>query len=161
MVLLPAASTVSRRLLDRELPGSSVLAQHITLWVGFLGALLATASGRHLALSTLEIVPAGWPRRSARIFGQAVSAATCALLAWASLQLVEAEWDGFGMVAFGIRVAWSQLVMPPGFAVMALRFAWRAGDGSEGAGRWVLRAGPCCSSSSRPPSCSEPPSSSR
>ena len=64
MVLLPAASTVSRRLLGRELPGSSVLAQHITLWVGFLGALLATASGRHLALSTLDVVPEGWPRRA-------------------------------------------------------------------------------------------------
>jgi len=141
MVLLPAASTLARRLLGRELPGSSVLAQHITLWVGFLGALLATASGRHLALSTLDLVPAGWPRRSARIFGQAVSAATCALLAWASLKLVQAEWNGFGLVAFGIRVAWSQLVMPLGFAVMALRFAWRAGDDLAGGGAWAVRAG--------------------
>jgi tripartite ATP-independent transporter DctM subunit len=141
MVLLPAASTVARRILGRELPGSSVLAQHITLWVGFLGALLATASGRHLALSTLDVIPAGWPRRGARIFGHAVSAATCALLAWASLQLVEAEWEGFGIVAFGIRVAWSQLVMPVGFAVMALRFAWRAGDDLAGAAAWAVRAG--------------------
>ena len=54
MILLPAASTLSRRLIGRELPGSAILAQHITLWVGFLGALLATVSGHHLALSTLE-----------------------------------------------------------------------------------------------------------
>jgi C4-dicarboxylate transporter, DctM subunit len=143
MVLLPAFSTVSRRLTGRELPGASVLAQHITLWVGFLGALLATVSGQHLALSTLDIVPAGWPRRTARFFGQAVSAATCALLAWASLVLVRAEWDSFGVITFGIRVAWSQLVMPVGFAVMALRFAWRAGDAArEGAAgeKWALRA---------------------
>jgi tripartite ATP-independent transporter DctM subunit len=142
MVLLPAASTLSRRLTGRELPGASVLAQHITLWVGFLGALLATISGQHLALSTLDLVPEGPPRRMARFFGQAVSAAACALLAWASVRLVRAEWAGFGVVAFGIRVAWSQLVMPVGFAVMALRFAWRAGDaGGGGAGaRWGLRA---------------------
>jgi tripartite ATP-independent transporter DctM subunit len=140
MVLLPAASTVSRRFSGRELPGANVLAQHITLWVGFLGALLATASNQHLALGTLEVVPAGWPRRGARLFGQAVSAATCALLAYASSRLVRAEWSGFGVVAFGIRVAWSQLVMPAGFAVMALRFAWRAGDDVEGAVRWALRA---------------------
>jgi tripartite ATP-independent transporter DctM subunit len=137
MVLLPAASTVSRRLSGRELPGSAVLAQHITLWVGFLGALLATITGHHLALSTLEAVPKGWPRRAARFFGQVVSAAACALLAWASVQLVRAEWEGFGLVAFGIRVAWSQLVMPAGFAVMALRFAWRAGDAAEGHARWA------------------------
>ncbi|HEX9052653.1 MAG TPA: TRAP transporter large permease subunit [Anaeromyxobacter sp.] len=132
MIVLPAASTLSRRLAGRELPGSAVLAQHITLWVGFLGALLATVSGHHLALSTLDAIPGGWPRRAARFFGGAVSAAACALLAWASVELVRAEWSGFGVVAFGIRVAWSQLVMPAGFAVMALRFAWRAGDVAEG-----------------------------
>lgn len=142
MVLLPAASAISRRVLGQELPGSSVLAQHITLWVGFLGALLATASGHHLALSTLSVVPEGPLRKGARIFGLAVSAAASALLAYASIRLVEAEWDGFGVVAFGIRVAWSQLVMPVGFAAMALRFAWSAGDEGDGlAARWGLRAG--------------------
>ncbi len=141
MVLLPAVSTVSRRFLGRELPGSAVLAQHITLWVGFLGALLATISGHHLALSTVDVLPAGWPRRAARFFGQAVSAATSALLAFGSVKLVEAEWHGYGVVAFGIRVAWSQLVMPAGFAVMALRFAWRAGDvGAGSSSRWAFRA---------------------
>ncbi len=144
MIALPAASTVSRRLTGRELPGSAVLAQHITLWVGFLGALLATVTGHHLALSTLDAVPKGWPRRAARFFGQVVSAAACGLLAWASVRLVRAEWDGFGLVAFGIRVAWSQLVMPAGFAVMALRFAWRAGDAAEGpraaTTAWAFRA---------------------
>jgi C4-dicarboxylate transporter DctM subunit len=143
MIVLPAASTVSRRLTGRELPGSAVLAQHITLWVGFLGALLATVSGHHLALSTLEAVPRGWPRNAARFFGQVVSAAACGLLAWASVRLVRAEWGGFGVVAFGIKVAWSQLVMPAAFAVMALRFAWRAGDAAEGrppSWVWALRA---------------------
>ena len=140
MVMLPAASTLARRLLGRELPGAAVLAQHITLWVGFLGALLATISGHHLALSTLDVLPDGWPRRAARFFGHVVSAATTALLAYGSVKLVQAEWGGFGVVAFGIRVAWSQLVMPAGFAVMALRFAWRAGDAGPWSSRWVLRA---------------------
>jgi len=138
MVALPAASTLSRRFLGRELPGSSVLAQHITLWVGFLGALLATATNHHLALSTIDVVPAGTPRRAARFFTTTVSAAVAALLAWASVQLVRAEWDGFGEIAFGIRVAWSQLVMPVGFAFMAARFAWRAG--AHGGNVWALRA---------------------
>jgi tripartite ATP-independent transporter DctM subunit len=138
MVALPAASTLSRRFLGRELPGSSVLAQHITLWVGFLGALLATATNHHLALSTIDLVPAGTPRRVARFFTDTLSASVCALLAWASVQLVRAEWEGFGEIAFGIRVAWSQLVMPVGFAFMAARFAWRAGDG--GGHAWARRA---------------------
>ncbi|WP_242394012.1 TRAP transporter large permease [Anaeromyxobacter oryzisoli] len=139
MILLPAASTVARRFLGHELPGSSILAQHITLWVGFIGALLATATNHHLALSTIELLPQGRPRRAAIFYTQAVSAAICALLAWASVELVQAEWAGFGQVAFGIRTAWSELVMPAGFAAMALRFVWNAGHG-DGAGRWVRRA---------------------
>jgi tripartite ATP-independent transporter DctM subunit len=35
-------------------------------------------------------------------------------------------------------VAWSQLVMPVGFAIMTLRFAWRAGG--DGRAAWPLRA---------------------
>jgi len=131
MIALPAASTLSRRFLGRELPGASVLAQHITLWVGFLGALLATASGRHLALSTLGVIPSRRLRRLGHAFGHAASAAACGLLVWASILLVKVEWAGQGMVAFGIRVAWSQLVMPAGFAVMAARFAWLAGEGEH------------------------------
>ena len=73
-----------------------MLAQHITLWVGFLGALLATASGHHLALSTLDLVPEGWPRRPPGFFTAAVSAAACALLAWASVRLVRVEWGASG-----------------------------------------------------------------
>jgi len=138
MILLPAASALSRRLWGRELLASAVLAQHITLWVGFLGAMLATLTGRHLALSTLDVVPAGWPRRAAAFFGQAFSAAACALMAWASLGLVRAEWHGLARVAFGIRESWSEMVMPAGFALMSLRFAWRADAG--GPRRLALRA---------------------
>jgi tripartite ATP-independent transporter DctM subunit len=136
MIALPAASTLARRFLGRDLPGASVLAQHITLWVGFLGALLATASERHLGLSTLGVLPDGTLRRALHAFGQIASAAACGLLAWASLQLVEVEWGSHGEVAFGIRVAWSQLVMPAGFAVMALRFAWMAGSSPQQHGPW-------------------------
>jgi tripartite ATP-independent transporter DctM subunit len=129
LIALPAASTVARRLFDREMPGAAELARHITLWVGFLGAMLATSTGRHLALATLEVVPAGPARRAATFFGQAVSAATCALLAFASYQLVRSQWSGLSVVALGIREAWSELVMPIGFALMAVRFAWRADTG--------------------------------
>ncbi|HSN16261.1 MAG TPA: TRAP transporter large permease subunit, partial [Anaeromyxobacteraceae bacterium] len=138
MIALPAASAAWRRLGGRDLPGASILAQHITLWIGFLGALLATATGRHLGLSTQSLLPSGWPRRAARLYAHAISAATVGLLGWASLALVSSEWDSHGMVALGIRTAWSQLVMPIGFAAMSLRFAWVAGEGKW---RWLERAG--------------------
>ena len=41
MIVLPAASAVSRRVTGHGLPGSIVWVQHITLWIGFLGAILS------------------------------------------------------------------------------------------------------------------------
>jgi len=128
MVALPAGETLSRRFLGEGISGSAVLVQHLTLWVGFLGALLATGAGHHLALSTADVIPGGWPRRSASVLSRAVSTAVCALLAYASLKLVLAEQGSDRTLPLGIPFWYSELVMPAGAALMALRFAWRAGS---------------------------------
>jgi tripartite ATP-independent transporter DctM subunit len=136
MVAIPAGETLSRRFLGRGLSGSGILVQHLTLWVGFLGALLATGADRHLALSTAEVIPAGWPRRAASLLSRMVSTAVCALLAYASVKLVGAERASDRALPFGIPFWWSELVMPVGAGLMALRFAWRRkGDASP----WVDR----------------------
>jgi C4-dicarboxylate transporter, DctM subunit len=137
MIALPAGETLSRRLFGRGLPGSAILVQHLTLWVGFLGALLATATEHHLALSTAEVIPAGAPRRAASILARIVSASVCALLAYASLQLVAAERGSDRTLPLGIPWWWSELVMPVASGLMAIRFAWRSGAGPQ---RWLDRA---------------------
>ena len=38
MVVLPLAEIVFRRAFGQGLPGSGPIVQHLTLWVGFLGA---------------------------------------------------------------------------------------------------------------------------
>jgi C4-dicarboxylate transporter, DctM subunit len=136
MMALPVASTVGRRFFGQAVPGSAVLVQHLTLWVGFLGALLATRRGEHLHLSTLELVPQGWPRRAVRIFISAVSTTVCALLAYASAKLVRAETEGSRFLVGGIPFWWSMTVMPVACAAMALVFAWR---GEKGRWRWLQR----------------------
>jgi C4-dicarboxylate transporter, DctM subunit len=131
MVAIPAGETLSRRFLGRGMSGSGVLVQHLTLWVGFLGALLATGSQRHLALSTAEVIPEGWPRRAASLLSRMVSTAICALLAYASLKLVLAERASDRTLPLGIPFWWSEVVMPVATALMALRFAWRSGTGDQ------------------------------
>lgn len=137
MIALPAGETLSRRLFGRGLPGSAILVQHLTLWVGFLGALAATSTERHLALSTVEVIPPGWPRRAASLVARVVSASVCALLAYASLKLVAAERGSDRTLPFGIPWWWSELVMPAASALMAVRFAWRSGRGPQ---PWLDRA---------------------
>ena len=136
MIAIPAGETLSRRFLGRGLSGSAILVQHLTLWVGFLGALLATIHERHLALSTGEVIPEGRPRRAARLLARVVSTAVCALLAYASVKLVVADRASDRTLPFGIPFWWSELAMPAGSALMAARFAWRQGPGHQ---RWSDR----------------------
>src|SRR5207237_6437888 len=90
MVLLPTLEAVVRRFTGAGVPGAAVYTQHLTLWVGFIGALLATATGHHLALSTVDLLPKrlqDW----ARGFGAAVISLVCAVLAYASLDMIIAD----------------------------------------------------------------------
>jgi tripartite ATP-independent transporter DctM subunit len=91
IIALPAAEAIVRRLTGSGVPGGIVYTQHLTLWIGFLGALLATATGHHLALSTVDFLPAGAPRTLARGFSAVVSAAVCAVLAYASTDMILAD----------------------------------------------------------------------
>src|SRR6202040_2569237 len=74
MVLLPLAEIVSRRVFSRGIPGSGPIVQHLTLWVGFLGAAIAARDGKLLALATGTFIPPGPWRRAAASLAPPVGA---------------------------------------------------------------------------------------
>lgn len=127
MAVLPIAELVARPLFGRGVPGQGPIVQHLTLWVGFLGAALAARDGRLLALASDSWFPAGRWRLLARTIAAAVSAAVSALLARASFDMAWIERESATEVALGLPVWVAQLVLPVSFAVIGLRLAWRAG----------------------------------
>ena len=153
MALIPVVELVGRALFRTGIVGATEYLQHLTLWIGFLGAMLATREGKHLRIAT----PLNWlsPRagRTLDCVEAFVSAAVCIGLFGASLQLVVAEAPGlppwsaniipdfverwlepFGLfedaglttVAGWIPIWLAEAVMPFGFAVMAIRFILRS-----------------------------------
>src|SRR5277367_3192949 len=66
MVILPVGQTIVRRF-GGDIPGNTSIVQHLTLWAGFLGAVLATLSGEHLSLSTVNLIPVGRLRTAAQV----------------------------------------------------------------------------------------------
>src|SRR5437870_5845033 len=123
MILLPTLEAAVRRFTGSGVPGAAVYTQHLTLWVGFLGAMLATSTGHHLALSTVDFLREGWPRELARAFDSAVTTLVCALLAYASLDMVLLDKGRVDTLAGGVPEWWFEIIMPVGFAVMAWRGA--------------------------------------
>ena len=132
MALLPVLEIVGRELLGRGIvPGSIPLVEHLTLWIAFLGAMLATRSDRMLALSTVSFLPET-ARNPVRIFTGAVGAGVAAWLAWASFDLVRFEYEAPTEVAMGIRVWMAMCIMPAALALIAFRLIWHSSGNGWG-----------------------------
>ena len=129
MVCLPLTEIVSRVFLDGGVPGAISFTQHLTLWVGFLGAALAATEGKLLALATGELIPKGRFRNFAKAASSAVAAGVSAMLFWASVQMVRLDKEAGLELAAGVPVWVAQLALPIGFGLIALRLVWKAGEG--------------------------------
>ena len=125
MVALPLVKIAVRRLFGVGVPGSGPFVQHLTLWVGFLGAAIAAREGKLLALATGAAVPRQ-ARRAAAVFSAAVAACMATILAYGAVQLVIAERETGTIIAAGVPAWVGQLALPVGFALIAVRLAWRA-----------------------------------
>ena len=77
MVILPLAEILVRPILSGGIPGSISFVQHLTLWVGFLGAALAAREGKLIALATATFIPEGKVRQATEIFSAFVGSAVC------------------------------------------------------------------------------------
>jgi len=131
MALLPVAEMISRQFKLPGIPGSTVVVQHLTLWIAFLGAALAARDGRLLALSVNTLLPERWAG-SMRIFVSAVGAAIAMCLAWAAAQFVNAERLDGGKLTTLLPRWVAESAMPAGFLCVALGIVWHAAPRSRG-----------------------------
>jgi hypothetical protein len=133
------------------LGGPRGLATRLTLWLVFLGASLATARGRHLAIDGLVRLLGPW-RKAAALVGGWATLAACAVAAWGFFDFVAI--DGFGASAgaeppakvavtlrgFGadLHVAWRQLALDLRVAPRVLTGArWDTALTSEEWNAWL------------------------
>ncbi|OLC41407.1 MAG: hypothetical protein AUH43_24605 [Acidobacteria bacterium 13_1_40CM_65_14] len=127
MVFLPLSEIVARRFFGRGIPGSGPIVQHLTLWVGFLGAAIAAREGKLLALATGTFIPQGKWRRAADILAAAYGACAAVVLAWGGWQMAMIERETGTEIGAGIHAWVTQLVLPVSFALIAARLVWRVG----------------------------------
>jgi C4-dicarboxylate transporter, DctM subunit len=129
---LPLIDAVGRPLGGFHVPGGAPYLQQLTLWLAFLGGLLATREGAHLTLSTSELLGEGRWRRAAALVGGSVAAAVAAVLAYGAWQVVLADREQGKVLPGGLPEWVSECVMPLALALIALRLAWRAAEGWRG-----------------------------
>lgn len=122
MLLLAVSQIVMRNVLGVGFIWIDPLLRVMVLWLGLIGALVATREGKQITVDVLTRILT--PRLSlvsgavTRTFAGIVSA----IIAWHSLLFVIDEWQS-GVMAFARVPAWiAELIIPVGFGIIALRF---------------------------------------
>jgi C4-dicarboxylate transporter, DctM subunit len=133
MTALPVIEMVARLFRWSGIPGSAVIVQQLTLWIGMLGGMLASRSGRLLGLSSSSFLPESWIA-PAKILWSAALAAVSTCLAYASWVFVQTEREAGSYLLPGLPKWTALAIMLAGFAVIALRAVWNASE------RWPGRA---------------------
>ncbi len=122
MTLLAAANAFSRIFTSIEIPAAGIYIQQLNLVLAFAGAIVATRTGRHLTLTTGLSLGKGGLGAFARRWGGMLGGAVAALLAWASWTFAHTMMDSPVVLPGNIPQWVFQLIMPMGFAAIALHF---------------------------------------
>ena len=128
IVGLPLVEAAARPLDGIGIPGSLDLVRHLTLWIGFLGAVAAVPAGRHLALGFAAALSGRW-RGAAEVVAGALTVAVCFLFAKAAFDMVLADRASQTVIAGVLPVWLGEIIMPMGFAMMGWRFLLRVPGG--------------------------------
>ena len=120
MVLLPFIETITRLLNISNIPASQVLVQHFTLWIAFLGAILAARENSLLALTRTPLFGKSSTSSIGEFIGKITTFLVLVSLAFGSIELLKIEIIDSINIAPMIPRWFAQLIMPLGFSIMAI-----------------------------------------
>ena len=121
MASLPIAEAVVRLFYPSGIPGAANWVQYLTLWVAFLGAMIAARRGELLSLDAAEHLLSGRLETAVKTFTAGVTVAVCAVLARAGYAIVSVEREAGAVLALGVPVWVTAVIMPVGFAIIGIR----------------------------------------
>jgi TRAP-type C4-dicarboxylate transport system permease small subunit len=132
LIVLASSQIVLRNVFSIGLAWTDGTIRLAVLWLALLAAMAAARERRHIAIDVLTRNFPPLARRAASVATCLFTAGVMVLLAWYAWAFV-ADSREFGDVLVDNWPAWIlQLIMPAGFAVIALRYLWHAA--SEAAG---------------------------
>lgn len=126
MIILAVSDIVMRNLFGSGAAWIPPILRIMVLWLGLLGALMATRSQEHIAIDVLSRAFGPKGKRIASAVGAFFASAVCGCVAWYSLEFVQTAME-YNDMAFARVPAWPlQTVIPFSFGLMAVRFCLHA-----------------------------------
>ena len=122
---LPLFQIVLRNFFDTGVSWGDSLVRYLVVWVGFIGAAIATKEGKHINIDVVSRWLTGPESNYIRLVSHFFSAGICGLLTSAAIKFVIFEAQ-MGSTAFLKLPVWvPEIIIPVTFGLMTLRFAVR------------------------------------
>lgn len=124
MIVMAFLQVVLRNVFNTGILWVDPFLRHLVLWLGFLGATLATREGRHIRIDVLTRFLTPKLKRFSSIITHFFSAVVCYFLVNASVTFLVGEKQFGGAVSLFTEVPiwYVQMIIPFGFALMMVRF---------------------------------------
>lgn len=120
MALIPLVMTLGRWIPGISIPGAAGWVQHLTLWLGLLGGILATLRSRHLSVAVIHMFNFTNLAPLIRLVSGAGAVGILWCLTSASIDLVIAQYPSPENLAGWFPIWLAQAFMPAGFFTMSV-----------------------------------------
>ncbi len=126
MVVFAFLQVVLRNFWGKGFLWGDIFLRHLVLWVGFLGASVATRDNRHINIDiTTRALPPFW-QRIVHTTTSLIAAAVSFVLMKAAITFVALERESETILFGNIPTWWLQIIIPIGFGLIGFRFVIRA-----------------------------------
>lgn len=122
MIGLAVTQIFLRNMFDVAIVWSEVLVRVLVLWVGLVGAMVASRSGNHINIDILDRYLPARAKPLAAFSVELFTAVVCFFVTYYSVLFVQVEYADGGIV-FGKVPAWvCESIIPFAFAVIGVRY---------------------------------------
>ncbi len=126
MILMAFGQVVLRNIFHTGIEWGDVFLRHLVLWLGFLGAAIATGEGRHLKIEFINKLATEGQRKVLYIITNFFAAGVCYFLMKAAISFVQFEIESGSTLILNLPTTYFIIIIPVGYGILAFRFAVRS-----------------------------------
>lgn len=122
MILLAFLQVILRNFFHTSILWADTLLRHLVLWIGFIGASLATRERRHINIDAVSRLLSKTAQKITLSIINLFAGTICFFLLRAAMTFIQSEKEAGSILFTGIPTWVFQIIIVIGFGLMMLRF---------------------------------------
>ena len=118
---------VMRYVFSASLLWSDMMLQHLTLWLCFFGAALATCERRHISIDVLNRILPSRVTRWTNLIIDCIALVVVGILAYYGFLFIEDEKSSEAILIGSVPLWWAKVIIPYGFVLIGIHVVLQIG----------------------------------